>query len=129
MKIKKYIIIILLSLILLFSASCSFMLYDTNYNTQDWFKEETFDGKYVVIGRQIGNPFLFGDTGYDITIRDVKNYKALTAFSGDLDSGGEELSNKNCDIISNNEYIKIVLYTYDGKIDSVHRFYYEDFIR
>lgn len=97
-------------------------------DTQEWFVE-TKDENVEILGREKRSIFFWIDTQAYIEIRyfNEENKKwESNLFKTNLDNYGNRLSNANYDIEYNDEYIKISLIDYRGKISEVYRFYYED---
>lgn len=125
---KVYIgIIIVLIVMLLITGTYSVVHYFYNYSSQEWFRESIKDGEYVIVGEEIGNTMLEGNTQVEISIFDHINKAYMTSFKTEIKNQGKRLSEDNYNIEATEEYIKIELIDFDGQTKVGYRFFFEDF--
>lgn len=68
---KVYIlIIIILTILLIFTGTYSIMHYFYNYKSTNWFRKNIKRDSYTIVAEQIGEPFWFGDSNIRVGIKD-----------------------------------------------------------
>lgn len=131
MKNKKRIwqIIAVISIILSL-VTIIFPVSDEYFNHQihnKWLRESCPDGIYTIVADEVGHPFMFGSSKANITLF-KSNDRCISNFNVSIRNNGNSLSNNNCSVDWQDEYVKITIYDYHGEIKEIYRFHYSDYL-
>lgn len=126
-KLTYVCVMVVLTCLLLVTGTWTFLHYHFNYSTEEWFKESIQDGDYVIVGKEIGDTILDGQTRVKIYIYDHVNGECMTSFETRVGNKGKKLTADNYRIEYNEEYIKIVLIEFDHQTCVAYCFFFEDF--
>lgn len=103
--------------------------YIFNYNYGEWFSKYVNDNKYLIVVEERDREQIWiGNRVIDVLIKDKQNNRIIAHFNTKIDNNGSPLEDDNYLLESNDEYILLKFFNYDGSVCSSYRFYFEDYL-
>lgn len=135
MKSKRHILQIFISVIAVLSIIANLITIilpisiDEYFNHEihnQWLRVSSPDGNYTIVANEVGHSFMFGTSKSNITL--FKLSDRLAYFNISIKNNGNSLNSNNCKIDWQDEYVKITTIDYNGEIEEIYRFYYDDYL-
>ena len=128
-KTKYRIIIAVLLVINIVLLALVFIDYVFNYRYEEWFSRYLNNDRYLVyVDEKDRDQIWIGCRDIEVYVQDLQNKKILANFHTRIDNNGYPLDAKNYYLESNDKYIQLKFFDYDGSICSAYRFYFEDYV-